>query len=156
MRILCVCLGNICRSPTAEGILKSLAQSKGLDTLEFDSAGTSSYHTGADPDSRSAAHAKTRGYHLEGSSRQLTKEDFHSFDLLLAMDGANYDDMVRMCPDPALEKKIFLITDFCKVHEIDGVPDPYYKGDDGFEHVLDILEDACSQLLDRIAGGASF
>ena len=147
MKILCVCLGNICRSPTAEGILKSL-----LDSSDFliDSAGTSAWHEGEAPDSRSTRHAALRGYKLEGASRAVRESDYRDFDLILAMDARNHFDLEKNCPSEDLKDKIKLITDFCKTHDSNklksGVPDPYRLGVEGFELVLDILEDACAEL----------
>ncbi len=155
MKILCVCLGNICRSPTAEGILKNLLAEKKMSNF-VDSAGTSAWHSGNPPDGRSTEHAKKRGYNLKGASRQVREEDFSDFDLILAMDLANKRDLYNLAESTNQAEqisKIQLITDFCKVHSIDEVPDPYYKGDEGFEHVLDILEDACTEIVHKIESG---
>jgi len=119
-----------------------------------DSAGTSAWHEGEPPDGRSTYHASLRGYSLSGASRALRESDFEDYDLLLAMDVRNQFDMTKMCPSPDLETKIKLLTDFCKIHEADkvkqGVPDPYYKGEEGFGIVLDIIEDACHELAAQI------
>jgi len=150
MKILCVCLGNICRSPTAEAVLRQMLG--GEHTI--DSAGTSAWHEGEPPDGRSAYHASLRGYALSGASRALRESDFEDYDLLLAMDQRNHFDMSQMCFDEDHQSKIKLITDFCKIHEADkvknGVPDPYYKGEEGFGIVLDIIEDACHELVKKI------
>ncbi len=155
MKILCVCLGNICRSPTAEGILKTYLK----DHREFyiDSAGTSGWHEGEAPDARSTYHASLRGYDLKGQSRGVRDEDFKKFDVILAMDQKNQFDLIKMCSKPQYESKIKLITDYCKIHEANkvklGVPDPYYKGEEGFGLVLDILEDACSSFVEKALKG---
>lgn len=149
MKILCVCLGNICRSPTAEGVLKHLLQGK--DDFFVDSAGTSAWHGGERPDGRSTYHASLRGYRLEGESRVVLEKDFEEFDVLLAMDKKNQFDLLQMCPRKSFESKVKLLTDYCVIHEAKaveaGVPDPYYKGEEGFGIVLDIIEDACTQLV---------
>lgn len=151
MKILCVCLGNICRSPTAEGVLKSMLQ--GHEGFFVDSAGTSGWHEGDSPDGRSMYHASLRGYKLEGESRAVTEDDFKKFDVILAMDHKNHFDLSQMCPSEDYQSKIKLITDYCKIHEGErlklGVPDPYYKGEEGFGIVLDIIEDACAVLVDE-------
>lgn len=157
MKILCVCLGNICRSPTAEGVLKAKLSAKNLNHVRVDSAGTSAWHSGNSPDGRSSQHAKLRGYHLEGASRQVRVEDFDEFDLILAMDKSNNEDLMNLAKSNNHAEqisKIHLITDFCLIHSIDEVPDPYYKGDEGFEQVLDIIEDACDQIVKKIEFGS--
>jgi protein-tyrosine phosphatase len=150
MKILCVCLGNICRSPTAEAVLKHLL---GGDHI-VDSAGTSAWHGGEPPDGRSTYHASLRGYSLSGASRAVRESDFEDYDLILAMDKRNQFDLVKMCPNSENESKIKLITDFCKIHEADrvkeGVPDPYYDGERGFGFVLDIIEDASHEIVKKI------
>ncbi len=151
MKILCVCLGNICRSPTAQGVLKHMLKGKG--EFFIDSAGTSGWHEGDPPDGRSTYHASLRGYKLEGASRVIVEKDFEKFDVILAMDQKNQFDLNQMCSSPLYKTKIKLITDYCKFHEQDkvslGVPDPYYKGEKGFAMVLDIIEDACATLVDK-------
>lgn len=155
MKILCVCLGNICRSPSAEGLLKSMVeQSKLSDQVQVDSAGTSAWHAGEVPDGRSAYYAGLRGYKLEGVSRQIQDKDFENFDLILAMDDKNLFDLQKMCPQKKWQNKIKLITTYCDVHDPEkiskGVPDPYSKGEEGFLYVLDLLEDACSVIVKKI------
>ncbi|MCD7973663.1 MAG: low molecular weight phosphotyrosine protein phosphatase [Candidatus Azobacteroides sp.] len=150
-KLLFVCLGNICRSPAAEGIMKHLVEEAGLENDFFiDSAGTSGWHEGELPDSRMRSHAKKRGYDLNSLSRPVRSQDFDNFDMILAMDDTNYTNLMRQAPSPEAESKIYRMTDFCKKKEADHVPDPYYSGADGFEIVLDILEDACSGLLEEI------
>lgn len=158
MKILCVCLGNICRSPTAEGVLKQMLVSEGLNHIvEVDSAGTSAWHEGEEPDGRSTYHASLRGYKLGGSSRAVNQKDFKDFDVLLAMDAKNHFDLEQMAGDQRQKSKIKLITDFCKIHNSNklksGVPDPYYKGEEGFGIVLDIIEDASAEIVNQIKEG---
>lgn len=147
-KILFVCMGNICRSPAAEGIMKHKIEEKGLTPLfEIDSAGTYGYHEGELPDSRMRAHASKRGYNLISRSRPITYDDFHTFDLIIAMDDDNIRNLNRMAPDLESQQKICRMTDYCRLHTNDHVPDPYYGGSSGFELVLDLLEDACEGLI---------
>lgn len=153
-KILFVCLGNICRSPAAEGILRSMAKQKGLDSMfEIDSAGTYGGHAGNLPDSRMREAASKRGYKLDHRSRRIVPADFDNFDLILTMDDSNYEKVCRMAPDPESLQKVERMTDYCVRFDVDHVPDPYYEGRDGFEYVLDILEDACGNLLGKLAQG---
>ncbi len=146
-KILFICLGNICRSPAAEGIFNNLVLNNNLkDKFYIDSAGTSAYHQGDLPDARMREHAKKRGYILDSLSRQVKKTDFENFDLLLVMDDSNLANLLKLKPNSEQTKKIKKITDYCKIHDASSVPDPYYKGEQGFELVLDILEDACNEL----------
>jgi protein-tyrosine phosphatase len=150
-KILFVCLGNICRSPAAEGIFKQKVEERGLEAeFHIDSAGTYGYHEGELPDSRMRTHASRRGYHLTSLSRPIKKEDFGKFDLIIGMDDNNLHNLKRMAPDRESHQKIRLMTDFCRHYPDDCVPDPYYGGPSGFEHVLDLLEDACEGLLDEL------
>ena len=138
-RILFVCLGNICRSAAAEEIMRSRLKRAGLEKeIEVDSAGISSYHQGDLADPRMRMHASRRGYHLTHRSRPVCTEDFYTFDLILGMDDANIDALIGR------------MTDYCRTKTADYVPDPYYGGAQGFENVLDILEDACNGLLASI------
>lgn len=125
--------------------------------FQVDSAGTSGWHEGDDPDGRSTYHARLRGYTLEGSSRAVIDDDFEKFDLILAMDPKNQFDLTQMSPHKKYESKIKLLTDYCKIHAADkvksGVPDPYYNGEEGFKLVLDIIEDACAVLVSEILEG---
>lgn len=150
IRILFVCLGNICRSPAAEGVMRSLVESKGLEKeFEIDSAGTYSGHQGQLPDNRMRIHARRRGYELTHRSRPVRESDFDRFDIIVAMDASNRDNLRRIAPTPEDERKIVMMSDYCRhPHGYDYVPDPYYEGSEGFELVLDMLEDACSGLLD--------
>ena len=150
-RILFVCMGNICRSPSAEGVMRQLVNVAGLqDDIEIDSAGTSAYHIGSPPDARSQAAAKRRGYDLAAQrARQVSDDDFEHFDLLLAMDKDNLNLLQRHCP-AHLQGKLKLMMHFAERSPADEVPDPYSEGPAGFEIVLDYLEDACNGLLRQL------
>ena len=142
-RLLFVCMGNICRSPSAEAVMRHLVAGAGLqDAIEVDSAGTGGWHAGARPDRRATAAARSRGIVLDGAARQVTARDFHDFDLLLAMDEDNLRDLLALAPS-GTEHKVR------KLAAVD-VPDPYYGGELGFETVLDIVTDACAGLLDEL------
>ena len=142
-RILFVCLGNICRSSSAEGVMKHLIEEAGrADEFLIDSAGILSYHQGELPDSRMRAHAARRGYNLTHLSRPVRTEDFYNFDLIIGMDDRNIEDLMERAPDLETEKKIRRMTDYCRVKMVDYVPDPNYGGAQGFENLIDILEDA--------------
>lgn len=151
-RILFVCLGNICRSSSAEGVMNHLVSGAGLeDQFVIDSAGILSYHRGELPDSRMRAHAIRRGYELTHRSRPVQTEDFYNFDLIIGMDDRNIEDLKDRAPSPEEWKKIHRMTEFCtRFTHTDHVPDPYYGGAEGFEYVLDLLEDACAGLLEYI------
>lgn len=146
--ILFVCMGNICRSPTAHGVMQQLVARAGLaQQLRVDSAGTHNYHPGEPPDPRSQANALRRGYDLSAQrARQVRLEDFAQFDLILAMDTDNLDRLQAHCP-PQWRHKLGLLTRYCTRHTCATVPDPYYGGPEGFELVLDLVEDACENLL---------
>lgn len=150
IRILFVCLGNICRSPAAEGVMSAMVEQAGLsDSYELDSAGTYAGHAGELPDKRMRVHAARRGYTLTHRSRPVRATDFADFDIIVAMDDSNYDNLRRLAPTPQDEAKIVRMIDFCRMHPYYySVPDPYYEGASGFELVLDLLEDACAGLLD--------
>ena len=151
-KILFICLGNICRSASAEEIMRTLIKKEGLENeIDVDSAGISGYHEGDLPDARMRAHAIRRGYRLTHLSRPVRTEDFYNFDLIVGMDDSNIDALHDKAPDTDSEKKIRRMTDFCRTKVTDHVPDPYYGGAQGFENVLDILEDACQGLLEEIA-----
>lgn len=150
-RILFVCLGNICRSPAAEGILRDLLIRRGLtDQIEVDSAGTYAGHTGelADPRMRRAASA--RGIELTHRARQIREADFERFDRIIVMDDYNYEDVHRLAPSRELANKIYRMREFFSSTRYHYVPDPYYEGREGFEIVLDLLEEGCSRLLDEL------
>ena len=151
MRVLFVCMGNICRSPTAEGVMASLLREAGLDgDVELDSAGTGGWHAGAPPDERATDAAARRGIVLEGAARRVRPSDFDDFDLLVAMDRENRADLLAMAPDAAARAKVRLLREYDPVSAEAGdvdVPDPYYGGPDGFERVLDVVAAGCRGLL---------
>ncbi|MDR1742630.1 MAG: low molecular weight phosphotyrosine protein phosphatase [Dysgonamonadaceae bacterium] len=151
IRILFVCLGNICRSPAAEGIMKKLIEENGLeDAVEVDSAGLSDWHEGELPDSRMRSHGRRRGYDFCSRSRPLERADFERFDYIIVMDSSNYTAALSLARTDEDKKKLRRMTDFSSRFSYDHVPDPYYSGASGFELVLDLLEDACGGLLDFI------
>ncbi|RGN45152.1 MULTISPECIES: low molecular weight protein-tyrosine-phosphatase [unclassified Bacteroides] len=150
-KILFVCLGNICRSSSAEGIMLRLLEQAGMENeVKVDSAGILSYHQGELPDARMRMHAARRGYNLVHRSRPVRTEDFYDFDMIIGMDDRNIDDLRELAPSPEEEKKIYRMCDFSVKKVVDYVPDPYYGGDSGFENVLDILEDTCGGLLEML------
>lgn len=151
IRVLFVCMGNICRSPTAHGVFEALVQREGLSERIFvDSAGTHSYHIGKAPDPRSQETAISRGFDLSHlRARQAISEDFEEFDYILAMDRSNYEDLQAISP-PGLSDKLYLFLDFAPEVSTNEVPDPYYGGGDGFEKVFDMVEVASEGLLNRI------
>lgn len=152
MRICFVCLGNICRSPTAEGVFRKLAEDARIASkLTIDSAGTGAWHIGELPDSRSRAAAARRGYDLVHRARKLVASDFERFDLILAMDRDNYDTIQRLARGRTQLPTIRMLRSFDAAAPIDAeVPDPYSGEDDGFEEVLDICERACRGLLEHV------
>lgn len=148
MKVLLVCMGNICRSPTAEGVLMKYIKTNGLeDTVEVDSAGTHGYHVGEAPDSRTQRAASARGYDLSDlRARKVSIQDLEYFDLILAMDKINLDNLKRMS-SPNLHKKIKLFMDYAHHFDDDEVPDPFYGLGHGFDLVLDMVEDAAEGLI---------
>ncbi len=152
MRILFVCLGNICRSPSAEAILAKMASERGLFVpLEIDSAGTGGWKIGKPADERMQEHAGRRGYSLTHIARKFDPEiDFDRFDLVIAMDDDNIRALRSMARHENDRRKIRKITDFSRLYSYTAVPDPYYGGEEGFELVLDLLEDACGGLLNKL------
>jgi protein-tyrosine phosphatase len=151
-QVLFVCLGNICRSPSAEAVFNALIVKHGLEgELQCDSAGTAAYHTGDQADYRMKQFAQKRGYRLTSISRPVNpKVDFYRFDYIIGMDRQIVHDLKALTRNENDRKKIFLMTDFCQYLKYDSVPDPYYGGAGGFELVLDILEDACEGLITKI------
>ncbi|MBW7877484.1 MAG: low molecular weight phosphotyrosine protein phosphatase [Candidatus Cloacimonetes bacterium] len=150
IRVLFVCLGNICRSPAAEGVLIHKIKEAGLsDRIEVDSAGTGTWHLGKSADPRMLEAAKNRGIHLPSICRQVTKEDFCDFDWIVAMDGDNLKNLTALRPNQA-SAHLVPMREFVKSREISGIPDPYFGGAEGFELVLDLLDEGCSNLLRNI------
>jgi protein-tyrosine phosphatase len=150
-KVLFVCLGNICRSPSAEAVFTGLVNNKGLaGKYEIDSAGTGGWHVGQPADKRMQKHAVKRGFNLTSIARQFNPDfDFDYFDLIIAMDDENVAALKSLARDEDDEKKIHKMTDFSKEWRYTEVPDPYYGGNEGFELVLDLLEDACEGLLEK-------
>ncbi|MFN9175617.1 MAG: low molecular weight protein-tyrosine-phosphatase [Synechocystis sp.] len=147
-KILFVCLGNICRSPAAENIMNyQIAKAGLMAQFECDSAGTSSYHVGSSPDRRMGESLRKRGYPVTGQSRQFLVEDFEEFDLILAMDRDNYLGILRQDRQGNYAHKVKMMCDYAQNFNDKEVPDPYYGGQAGFDHVIDLLEDACRHLL---------
>ncbi|HEY3970007.1 MAG TPA: low molecular weight protein-tyrosine-phosphatase [Solirubrobacteraceae bacterium] len=160
MQILFVCLGNICRSPTAEGVMRKLvAEAELQDEIGLDSAGTGAWHVGERPDARARAPARARGIELDSVARQVRTDDFERFDLILAMDASNRRALRQLAPDEPAREKVRLLREFdplsADAHDLD-VPDPYYDSQRGFEIVLDQVQAACEGLLEyaRESGSA--
>jgi protein-tyrosine phosphatase len=169
VRLLFVCLGNICRSPTAEGVMRSLVEREGLaGSIELDSAGTGAWHVGSSPDARASQAARARGVTLEGRARQVRVDDFYDFDLLIGMDASNVSELARLAPGAEELAKLRLLREFDPAsaplagaplagappegHERAGradldVPDPYYGAEGGFEEVFELVRAACEGLL---------
>ncbi len=152
-RVLLVCMGNICRSPTAEVVLRTFITNNRLgDNVEVDSAGTHGYHVGEAPDSRTQRAAAVRGYNLsQVRARKVARQDLDYFDLILAMDKSNLDNLQRMA-SPEQREKLKLFMDYSKNYDDDEVPDPYYGLGHGFDLVLDMVEDASKGLIDDLKG----
>ncbi|NJO40816.1 MAG: low molecular weight phosphotyrosine protein phosphatase [Cyanobacteria bacterium CRU_2_1] len=149
--LLFVCLGNICRSPSAENIMNHLIEQHNLrDQIVCDSAGTASYHVGNLPDRRMTAAAAKRGIPLQGRARQLEPHDLAEFDLILAMDQENYDNILALDRQGRYQHKVKMMCEFCRHHRDKEVPDPYYGGAEGFNYVIDLLLDACEGLLQYV------
>lgn len=152
VRVCFVCLGNICRSPTAEGVMRSALESRGLSgSVHVESAGTSGWHVGERPDPRSRAAAATRGVVIDGQAQHFQAKDFARFDYVLAMDAANKEDLLALANGEDEQAKLRLFLDFAPDQQGQDVPDPYYGGANGFEHVLDLCEAACAGLLDHLS-----
>ncbi|MDE6853935.1 MAG: low molecular weight phosphotyrosine protein phosphatase [Muribaculaceae bacterium] len=148
IRVLFVCLGNICRSPAAEGVLRAIVEEKGTaDRWEIDSAGTGDWHIGQLPDNRMRIHARRRGIELTHRCRQVRPSDFDDFDLVIPMDAQNERNLRAIAPTPEAEQRIVPMATFIDIAmRSDHVPDPYYEGAEGFELVLDLLDDGCRRL----------
>lgn len=152
-RVLFVCLGNICRSPAAEGIFRAMVQREGLSQhVHVDSCGTGGWHEGDGPDNRMIRHAAERGYDLRDlEARQIrAPDDLETFDFILTMDNSNLRNVRALDVKGQHQHKIKPLVEFCRIHSVQEVPDPYYREADGFEHVLDLIEDACHELLQHI------
>jgi protein-tyrosine phosphatase len=149
--VLFVCLGNICRSPAGEGIFKKMVKERAVaNRYHVDSAGTSGWHINEPPDRRMRSHGEKRGYTFDSHSRKFASSDFEKFDYILAMDDNNYYDILALAPNMEAQKKVYRMVDFLQNLTYDHIPDPYYSGAEGFELVLDLLEDACGGLLKEI------
>ncbi len=153
VRVLFVCLGNICRSPTAHAVFQQMVDEQGLgSTILVDSAGTGDWHIGRPPDPRASAAAQQRGVDMSAlRARQFQADDFHNFDYILAMDEDNLRDILAQEPG-SHSAQVGLFLDYATHFEEREVPDPYYGGDEGFEHVLNLIEDAAKGLLERLGG----
>lgn len=151
MRILFVCMGNICRSPTAEGVARYLSENNKLDFIvQVDSAGTHAYHIGEPPDPRAQRAALRRGIDLSGlRARRVAADDFEEFDLILAMDRDNLEALHRACPEHH-RSKLELLMSYSRHFDTDEVPDPYYGGEQGFDLVLDMVQDAAQGLFETL------
>ena len=150
VNVLFVCMGNICRSPTAEGYFQHVVKQAGLaDKIHTDSAGTHAYHIGSPPDNRAQAAASKRGIDLSSlRGRKVETVDFEKFDYVIAMDDSNFSDLQMVADGDA--NNLFMFLEFAEQFSEKEVPDPYYGGDQGFEHVLDLIEDASNGLLKNI------
>ena len=150
--LLFVCLGNICRSPAAQGVMQRLVDERGLtDRFYIDSAGMGGWHVGDLPDKRMRVHARQRGYELTHRARKVQFSDFEDFDLIVGMDASNVDELCSMAATIEQQDKVVMMGDYIRQFpHYDYVPDPYYEGSEGFELVLDLLEDACDNLLNGI------
>ncbi len=154
-QLLFVCLGNICRSPAAEGVMRDIIRREGIEGVTVDSAGTYGGHSGDLPDPRMRAAAARRGYNLTHRARMIREEDFERFDMIIVMDDMNYETVHRLAPSRKDAERIFRMVEFCRHHpDRTYVPDPYYEGVEGFELVLDLLEDACEGIAEHLRGEA--
>ena len=150
-KILFVCLGNICRSACAEAVMKQVVANRGLAAdFEIDSAGLISYHTGEIADPRMRQHASARGINITSIARKITTADFSHFDYIIGMDDDNIRRLLDIAPDEQSQLKISKMSDYCRTYRTNSVPDPYYGGPKDFELVLDLLDDACNGLIDKI------
>lgn len=155
MKILFVCLGNICRSPMAETIFRKYVEEARLeDKVEIESSGTGDWHVGEQADSRMRKYAQKRGYRITSLGRTVAENDFGYYDLIIAMDDSNVRNLKKICPSAHLHK-IVKMTDYTRNHSFSEVPDPYYGGTSGFELVIDLLEDTCYGLLEEVKSKVS-
>ena len=151
INVLFVCMGNICRSPSAEAVMNSIVQQNNLSNIiKCDSAGTISYHTGESADSRMIVHASKRGYELTSIARKIQHIDLEHFDYIVTMDEENFENVLAFNNEENYISKISKMTDYSKSYNTNEVPDPYNGGPQGFEYVLDLLEDSCAGLLEHI------
>lgn len=151
IKVLFVCMGNICRSPAAQSIFQSFVKMENLqDKIFVDSAGTIGYHEGDNSDPRMIEHASKRKYVLDHLARKIREDDLMQFNYIITMDDENYSNVLSMVSDENEISKISKMTDYCKYYTAKEVPDPYYGGAEGFEYVIDLLEDACYGLLEKI------
>jgi protein-tyrosine phosphatase len=149
MKILMVCLGNICRSPLAEGILRQKADMRNIK-IEIDSCGTSDYHIGEAPDKRSQANALKNGVDISGlRARQFSRDDFEKFDLILTMDQSNFNNVIALARHESQRQKVQMILNLTNPGSNRAVPDPYFGGPDGFQEVFNLLDNACEKILDN-------
>lgn len=149
--ILFVCLGNICRSPMAETVFNAILEKNNkLDEFHVDSAGLIDFHQGEKADHRMRAHAENRGYKIAHLSRPVKEADFDAFDYIVGMDEQNIKQLSRLAKTEEKQAKIHKMTEFNQTMEAENIPDPYYGGDKGFEHVIDLLEDACQGLFNKL------
>lgn len=153
MKVLFVCLGNICRSPAAEGVFLHMLREKGLEKdFVVDSAGTSGHHQGEKADPRMIQHAAARGISLPSVSRQFLASDFDKFDWIIVMDDSNYKNCLRLASTEAHKEKLLKMADFTPNYTDGEIPDPYFGGAKGFETVLDMVEEGCANLLKKFNG----
>lgn len=151
VKVLFVCMGNICRSPSGEAVMNAYIKNAELDDkIKCDSAGTIAFHAGEPADGRMQTHANKRNYRLTSISRQIKPIDFEEFDYIIGMDDENMHNMQQFMPSADFSYKMSKMTDYCSNDNPGYVPDPYYGGSAGFEQVLDLLEDACEGLLEQI------
>ena len=151
INVLFVCMGNICRSPSGEAVMNKLVKRANLeDKIKCDSAGTIAFHEGEPADARMKRHALSRGYRLTSIARRFRDVDFDNFDYIIAMDKANFNDLASFDSEKKYNHKVFMMTDFAKNGSYSEVPDPYYGGPEGFEQVIDIIEESCEGLLNKI------
>lgn len=153
INILFICLGNICRSPAAEGVMKTLVHDAGKDEdFYIDSAGIGGWHVGQRPDPRMVQAGRNRGYEFNSRARQMTAEDFDDFDYIFAMDEDNIHALMHMAQSEAQKRKIKRLGRYTTVHKhVEAIPDPYYGDEKDFNYALDLIEDACQGVLDRLA-----
>lgn len=151
INILFVCMGNICRSPSGEAVMNDIIKKRSLENaIKCDSAGTLAYHEGEEADPRMKVHASKREYNLTSIARKIEPIDFEKFDYIITMDRENYNNVLLLDNQKIFRSKVSMMTDYSTTHNAEEVPDPYYGGDQGFEYVLDLLEDACEGLLEHI------